>query len=346
MPIPRSRADRHLQDALARRPSLEARTLPRSAPHASPRALSSQRGLGRPVSAGTTRRGLCLAALLWTLAAHSAARANDFDQFQRARAAYESLRYDLAAELFRGLLADALPFDRRPLILESRKYLAATYLFLRRHEEAQTEFELLLRADQDYVLDPLAFPNEVVAKFAEVKTRLAEERSRSEEQRALSENQERARAELAERQQKLRLARLFRLASTSTIERRNSRWVAMVPFGAGQFQNGDQSLGLALAIGQGVLLSTSVVTFLFHESLRDEPPPAQPSDARLAESALRYTNQVSFGLFAALALSGVIDAQIRFKPKHVLERTRPLPPELRDFQVSVEPTGLTLSGHF
>lgn len=274
------------------------------------------------------------------------ARANDFDQFQAARGAYEGLNYERAAQLFKALLSEALPFDRRPLVLESRKYLAATYMFLRRPQDAEAQFELLLQADREYVLDPLAFPSEVVLKFTDVKARLEGERSRTEQQRADRETQERARSERADREHKQALQRLLELAGTETVEQRNSRWVGMVPFGAGQFQNGDTNLGIALAVGEGLLLSTSVVTFLLHESLRDEPAPAMPAEAKLAESAFRYTNQISFSLFLAVAVGGVVDAQLRFKPSTMYERSRPLPPELLQLRVEMGPQSMGLSGRF
>jgi tetratricopeptide (TPR) repeat protein len=285
-------------------------------------------------------------ALALGLALPRAVRANDFDQFQSAREAYESLNYEHAADLFRGLVADAMPFDRRPLVLESRKYLAAAYMFLRRYSDAEAQFELLVQADHEYVLDPLAFPDEVVVKFNEVKARAGEERARSEQQRAERETQERAQSEAVDRQQKQRLGRLYALAGTQTVEQRNSRLVAFMPFGAGQFQNGDDDLGMVLAVSQGVLLSTTVVTFILHESLRDEPPPAVPEDARLAESAFRITNQVSFGLLIGVAIAGIVDAQVRFQPGRVYERPRPLPPELLELELGLQPSGVSLSGRF
>lgn len=274
------------------------------------------------------------------------ALANDFDQFQSARAAYESLNYERAAQLFRALLAEATPGDRRPLVLESRKYLAATYMFLRRHPDAVAQFELLLNADHEYVLDPLAFPNEVVAKFNEVKARVTTERAAVEQQRAARETEERTRSEQADRQQREAFEKLVKLAGTETVQQLNSRWVAMVPFGAGQFQNGDNGLGVALAVSEGLLAATTLVTFLLHESLRDEPAPAVPADARLAEGAFRYTNQISFGLLLAIAATGIIDAQVRFKPATLYERPRQLPPDVLQLRVSAGPQNFGISGRF
>ena len=92
--------------------------------------------------------------------------------------------------------------------------------------------------------------------------------------------------------------------------------------------------------------TTTVVTFILHESLRDEPPPAVPEDARLAESALRISNQVSFGLLVGVAIAGVVDAQVRFQPSRVTERPRALPPDLLELELGLQPSGVSLSGRF
>lgn len=266
---------------------------------------------------------------LWGLALPLGARANDFDQFQNARVAYESLNYDLASDLFEGLLADAVPGDKRPLISESRKYLAATYLFLGRPADADAQFTLLLQAEPEYVLDPLAFPAEVVQVFAAVKARIGRERAQAAEDKSRAEEKNRVDRAMTDEQQRERMQRLLHLASTERVVEVRSRWIAAIPFGAGQFQNDHDGLGLVLAVSQGVLLATSVVAFVVHESLRGQDPAAHELEsARLAEVASRYTNQISLGLFAVVAITGVIDAQLRFQPSHSTERQRGLPADL------------------
>jgi hypothetical protein len=288
---------------------------------------------------------------LLTFAHAAPARANDFDQFQNARAAYDSQNYALAADLFRGLLLEAAPNDRRPLVLESRKYLAAAALFLGRKQEAQAQFEALLRVEPGYVLDPLAFPDEVARLFAEVKARMDLERVRSDE--ALARAQAEKAAEATRRgeeakQQRERLDRLLALASTERVQERHSRWVATIPFGVGQYQNGHNGLGLVLAVSEGSLLAISIVSFLLHENLRGQEPKTDDlrQDARLAESIFRYTNQISLGLFGAIAVAGIVDAQVRFVPSRNFDRARPLPPDLEQLQLSVGPGGLQLRGSF
>jgi tetratricopeptide (TPR) repeat protein len=289
--------------------------------------------------------GWLLGCALWALG--GAARANDFDQFQNARVAYESQNYELAADLFEGLLSDAGDEDDRPLTVESRKYLAVTYLFLGQEVQAAQQLERLLRAEPDYVLDPLAFPAEFGKMFAAVKERIEEERARETEDRARRQAEQQQQQQLEAENKRLRLERLLELAGTQRVERMRSRWIALLPFGIGQFQNGHNDLGLVLAIVQGTLLAASVTSFALHENLRGQrPDDSQINDAELAEAAFRYTNQISLGLFAAVALTGIIDAQIRFKPSYSFDRPRPLPPDLREFKLSVGLGGFSLSGHF
>jgi tetratricopeptide (TPR) repeat protein len=294
-------------------------------------------------------RGALAAGLLWlaALLRPASAHANDFDQFQNARVAYESLNYALAADLFQNLLATTTASDRRPVVVESRKYLAAAYLFLGRRPEAEAQFELLLRAAPDYVIDPVAFPDEVVRTFAALKARTERERLDAEQARARADAARAGKQQLAERTEQDRLQRLIRLASTQRVEQTRSRWVAMVPFGIGQFQNGHNDLGLVLAISEGTLLATSVVTFFLHDSLRGQEPQGVARDnARLAETVFRFTNEISLGLFAAIAIAGVVDAQARFVPSRSIDRPRPLPEDLKHLQLSIGPGSIGLRGQF
>jgi hypothetical protein len=289
--------------------------------------------------------GWCTA--LAVVAAAVPARANDFDQFQNARVAYESANYELAADLFRGLLRDATPRDSRPLIIESRKYLAATLLFLGKTRESEHQLELLLEAEPEYVLDPLAFPADFGKTFSAVRQRLEKTRQLDAAQRARKAAEQRSQLALDDKRKRERMKRLYELAATERVEQLRSRWIALLPFGIGQFQNDHHNLGLLMAVSQGALLTTGIISFAVHESLRDEHPSEQDlSSAKLAEDASRWVNQVSLGLFAAVAITGVIDAQVRFKPSRAFDRPRPLPPDLKTLDLSVGPGAILLRGHF
>jgi hypothetical protein len=295
-------------------------------------------------------RAACLAALFAIVLAFrpGAARANDLDQFQNARVAYDSLNYELAADLFRGLLAESAPTDTRPLILESRKYLGAALLFLGRSDEAEQQFEVLLRAEPDYVLDPLTFPEEVNKRFDAVRKRLEHERVEAARAKAEAASQEQKASEQASTEKREKLAQLVELASIEHVERERSRLVAMLPFGIGQFQNKHDSLGYVLAVSEGVLLAAGVTSYLLHESLRDEDniDESKLDDARLAEAGFRYGNQISMSLFAVVAVAGILDAQLRFKSSIEYDRPRKLPKDLQGIDVSLGPGGVAISGRW
>jgi tetratricopeptide (TPR) repeat protein len=278
----------------------------------------------------------------------SRAHANDFEDFEKARTAYEAQDYARAARLFEALAGGDVPqLTNRSLVLESKKYLGASYLFLGKLAKAEQEFTRLLRLDTGYLLDPLAFPEEVQRLFASVKKHLeadwraTEEERRREEERLLREQKERSERE------RERWTRLADLAQIETVHEVRSRWLALVPFGAGQFQNGHASLGAVLAVSEGSLLALSLVTYVLHDHLRGQKPTANEiADARLAEQGFRYTNQISFALFAIIAITGVIDAQVRFQATHDYERKRPLPPDLSGPQVSFDLTGASFRLRF
>jgi hypothetical protein len=278
----------------------------------------------------------------------SRAHANDFEDFENARSAYEAQDYAKAATRFEALAGGDVPqLTNRSLVLESKKYLGASYLFLGKLTQAEQEFTRLLRLDPGYLLDPLAFPEEVQRLFAGVKKQLeADRRATEEEQKQEQQRVLREQKEHSERERE-RWTRLTGLAQIETVHEVRSRWLALVPFGAGQFQNGHASLGAVLAVSEGSLLALSLVTYVLHDHLRGQRPTAtEIADARLAEQGFRYTNQISFALFAIIAVTGVIDAQLRFQPTHDYERKRPLPPDLSGPQVSFDLTGASFRLRF
>jgi hypothetical protein len=258
------------------------------------------------------------------------ARADDLAEFEAARTLYDRQAYAGAVDALRALVGTDPPRVSDPLlVIESRKYLAASLLFLGASEDAKTQFRLLLAQEPRYTLDPLAFPNDVLALFEQVKTDIQREldKKRQADESARRSAEERARD--AERIRRENLARLRVLAEETESVVENSRWVATIPFGVGQFQNGHNGFGVALAMGQGLSAATSTLSFVFHQRLADDrPSPADVEDAQQRESRWRTTNYVSFGVFVGLVLIGIVDAHVRFVPDRVTSRPRQLPRDL------------------
>jgi hypothetical protein len=302
-----------------------------------------------PVRSRGVERVVLGALLTCQLLAVSAAKANDFEEFEAARGAYDSQDYVHAVALFDALAGGDTPaLSNRSLVLESKKYLGASYLFLGKLPAAEQEFERLLRMDPEYMLDPLGFPEEVQRLFARVKMRLDAERRTAEDARRREEERLRQSQSAREREESARWSRLTELAQVERVQEVHSRWIALIPFGVGQFQNGHASLGAVLAVSECSLLVISFVSWLVHENLRgQEVAESERDNYNATERASRYTNQISMALFGVLAVTGVIDAQVRFQSSIEYERKRPLPPDLQHGpELSIGAGSASLRVHF
>ncbi|MET0284616.1 MAG: hypothetical protein ABW352_09110 [Polyangiales bacterium] len=269
-------------------------------------------------------------AVFCLLALSSAARADDLSEFEAARTRYDRHDYKRAVDAFKGLVGGDPPrITNALLVLESRKYYAASLLFVGADEEARLQFRLLLQQEPDYALDPLAFPTDVVALFESVKGQMRKDLDRRREAELQEQRAAAQEAEAVRLKRRENLGRLRSLAEDQTIEVRNSRWVATVPFGVGQFQNGQRGLGVALAMAETFAAVTSVVTYFGHQGMvGDRSTASNSGDLEQRERIWRAANWASFGTFAVLAIAGVVDAHVRFVPARVIQSPRPLPDDL------------------
>jgi hypothetical protein len=275
-------------------------------------------------------RLLALAGLVLALVP-SVARAGDIEDFETARAAYESRDFQRAVYYFEELVGGEIPRLTSPaLVVEARKYLGASYLFVGQRESARRQFELLLRSRPDYQLDPLLFPSEVLELFSAIRERLELEQREAAARRELEARTEReiarSRALVAFAEEDVRL------------EVEGSRALALFPFGVGQFLNGDEPLGWVFLLGEAVLGATAIGALAWHQSLVPQVLFAQTEllDQRLVARgndllrAAEITNWVALSSFGVLLVAGVLEAQIRFVPSRTVVERRRVPDELRE----------------
>jgi tetratricopeptide (TPR) repeat protein len=269
-------------------------------------------------------RRIALPGLVFVLMATFAwpVAADELSDFESARRNYDEQNYTKAERGLESLVGGVVPRATNPVVrLEARKYLGATYLFLGKNEDAREQFRRLLEEDPDYNIDPVAFPEAVVQTFQEVQKEAAAERARQEALEAARLQRERTDEVEALVRQQQRIQALEDLTALETVEKVNSRWIAALPFGIGQFQNENRKLGITFAVTESVFLAASIATFIGHNSLRDETPaPDQIDQAERAERALRIGNWVSVGAFLGFAIAGVTEAEVRFRP--VIRSTR------------------------
>lgn len=290
-------------------------------------------------------------ALLAAVAAIHPARASAtaIDDFRQARAAYEDHEYARAVELLENLLLPTPEFEDPILVQEARKYLGAAYVFVGRRDEAQQQFTEYLRAEPSLAraeLDPSLFTVEVLGVFDRVRERMIEEAREAAVSEAAENEANRARRRSA-------MLELLALAQTDEVEVEVDPLFPWVPFGVGQFNNGNEGLGLFFAISESLFATTAAVTAaawipLFDEyerSLRLEEG-ARTIDAGLL-IGLQALNWVSVGMTVGLGVAGVIEAHLSYRPTRTERRQRDVPPELlQELRLVLGPTSISLDGRF
>ena len=215
--------------------------------------------------------------LLWVLAlaVPAAVRAQDAGDPEVAalRASFEYGKYAevlerAGARIDRGELAEEE-------LVELHKLAGLAAFNLGRTEDATRHLRALLRLDPDYSLDPFVVPPPAVAFLDALKDEMSSELEFLRQERRLRQEREKAQAERRERErmeaemQRRRAEELASQLTVRTVERRNFL-VNFVPFGAGQFQQGRNSLGIVFAATEGALAVTSIISFFAYESLFEE----------------------------------------------------------------------------
>jgi len=257
------------------------------------------------------------------------------DALNRARVTFEYGDYPQASKLLSALL-QAGRFESVQARAEAWRLLGLALFYQGRKAEAQNAFLEYLYLEPDAELDPFFVPPAAVSFFDQVKKeaepKLGPLRA---QRRAAEEVQRRAAAEEAERRRQRELeAERRRLQEISpSVERRvveHQFWVALMPFGIGQLQNGDKQLGITLAVSQVVAGAASAGSALLIETLRNEQTGQFDNSGGGATQyqiaqRLNVVKWVGAALFYALWVGGAIHAAINYKPEEVLP-DRLLPP--------------------
>ena len=285
------------------------------------------------------------------LASPRVAAADALETFLDGRAAYQAGDYPRAVAILEDLLLPVPASDDVLLICQARKFLMAGYVLVRDEGAARDEARRLLSDEscRDSALDRDAYPEAVVSLYDEVRTALEEEEREAEARRRAAQQEERQR-QLSEQLRVETIRELVEIAQQEVVEDRNSRWVAALPFGVGQFRNGHRGAGWFFAISEGLLAGATLGTYAYFEfyirrrlDRFSDDANAMPGlfptlrEPRLiqAERRARIANQVLWVATGAVMLTGVVDAQVRYVPVRTETRRRPLPDTLR--QVEEDP---------
>jgi tetratricopeptide (TPR) repeat protein len=311
---------------------------------------------------------LALAAAL----APRAALADDAQQFELAKGLFYAGQYEDAVKRLTILLDPSNPacasVEGAPttpqtchiadavLIERSREMLVVALFALGRQADADAVIEKMLRANPAYSPLPGSVPQAVSERVREVKIRLQKEledkaRKDADEQRKDALNNQKAKDD-----ERKWLEGVMKLASKETVIEKRSRVVAFVPFGVGQLQNGDTGWAVFFAASEIVTGAASIGLGVAHEYFASVNPSAKnpttgaPVDKQGLTDLTRnfaIANQITFGAWAALAIAGVIQANVAFVPEARTTRDRPIPkrpeaPPLPTPRVAASPQGVTV----
>jgi hypothetical protein len=129
-----------------------------------------------------------------------------------------------------------------------------------------------------------------------------------------------------------RVARLEALAAQERIVTPNSRLVALVPFGVGQFQNRQRAAGTFFLVAESALVVAAAITLPVYVADVNSRSSAYRTNDLAAQSAassrvdaLGAANVCVLGGLALVALIGIIHGEATFVPEKVEVRPRPLP---------------------
>lgn len=294
----------------------------------------------------------CAASGLFALAAAlgaGAARADDSQQFELVKGLFYAGQYEDVVRRLAILLDPSNPacgtvegaptapqtchLADQVLVERSREMQVVALVALKRQADADVVIEKMVRQNPTYTPEPGSLPAAVVQRVGEIKARLQKEL----EDRARNDADAQRKAALqthkASEDERKWLAEMTRLASQETVIERRSRVLAFVPFGVGQFQNGDTALGLVFAGTQALAAGAAAGFGAMHGFFAAADPDAVDENGNPLDNAeltsqiqlAAQANQIAFGTWAALAIAGIIQANVAFVPEVRTTRPRAVP---------------------
>jgi len=282
--------------------------------------------------------GVAAACVISMLAWSGDARAGDDEELQAAVARVEAAKYEEAARRFEQLLdPKGAPCPSGPELTPTGCQITNPELKIRAREhyavalyagpggrtgEARAQIEAIIRAAPTYQPNPTVFPQPLMDLYVEVRGRLSEEIADAARRTAQEESQRQASAAAKRAAEEAYVRALEKQAAEEKIVRRPSRYVASMPFGAGQFQNGDVGLGLFFGISQllagGTAMGCQLATIY-------DPEGRDTTSIKEQNLALQRASWVAMGVLGLSAISGIAEAQISFEEESVEMRTRQIP---------------------
>ncbi|HET6611464.1 MAG TPA: hypothetical protein VFG83_05735 [Kofleriaceae bacterium] len=236
---------------------------------------------------------LILAALMAVAPPASASPATDLSA---ARDAFRRGDCDHAVVILNKLLYPQTTLASQASAAEAHLLLGVCYFKGKDQRAAEHELLEALYIDPKLDIDGL-FSDDVVALFNRKKAELARQSKRDAEGRKIAEERDAYRRALE---------------NLIVIEKREY-YVNFIPFGAGQFQNGDTKKGMAFFISEAALGGASLTLYAF-QVLRYGFSGAVPRDEADQVYKLQVAQIATGGLCLGLMAWGIIDALLNYQP--------------------------------
>jgi hypothetical protein len=255
----------------------------------------------RAAVTAATLVGLIAGAAVVTVARPAAA--TPAEDLARARDAFRRGDCQTAIPLLNILLYPTPRLAQTSDLVEAHVLFGACAFESGDRPTATREFEEALFLQSDLSIDGNAlFSRRTIDFFGEIRGAVEERRKRDAERRALAEERE----------------RLRRYRESLIVYEVRPYYVNFIPFGAGQFQNGDRGKGLAFAASQATTgaLSAGIWLYLVGEyGIGGTVPDDEIERARLLQQIEIGAGVACLGLVAW----GVVDSLLNYKPRVQVE---------------------------
>jgi len=238
------------------------------------------------------------------------------EEFLKAKNAFDNGSYLEAINRFKELLEGEPPkLTSRHLRIEAHQYLGAAYIIVGKIKEGREQFEELLAIDPEFQMEPALFPTSVLDIFSEVKQKVMERRRKIEE----------LEKERLEKKCLERLKKVKHKEERIVIEKHH-RWISFLPFGIGQFQNGEFTKGYIFLAVESLFLTVSIVTWSIMQYLPNgeycprEFSVTQCQDIERTSEILTYINWGSLISLSIAVIWGIVDALINYTPQRIIKK--------------------------
>ena len=254
-------------------------------------------------------------------------------ELEKARLAMIAKRYDVVRERAQLAINESSEDSEPGLRALGYVFVGAAALLSKDESAARAAFEQALAIDARVEPDPLSFPQSVMDLFVDTRASMQTRLSQIAIERSRKEREKRAREDEEKRRFQQRIVLLEAMAGQEVRTVKNTRLVALLPFGVGQFANRQESLGWAILVTQVALgLGTGITYYSFKASRAaayDEYRRGDPDSVVRGYvdkgDYWKTMNLVFGGAFLVTYAASVTQAQLSFVPEFVETKSRPLP---------------------